>query len=507
MSSDGTTSRGGTTSESTASSTAATSEDSTGPEATSSDSTQGSTTDGSQDGIVLGELKAFPTAHGYGAFAAGGRGGQIIEVSNYEELRDAIDAEGPRIVVFPRSGYIENTAAFLATDFGQLTILGQTAPDPGITMRGLGLTVSHSEVVLRNFAVRPGTTADESGLDCVRIRTEGESIDNVIFDHLSVSWSDDENMSVGATGGVEGTDTVTNVTVQHTLSAEPTGSPYHFLVGRRVQGLSMIRNLYAHGPNRIPENTYGGEERYEFSNNLVFDYSRATTVATVSFVDVIGNGFKEGTVPPAREFNITFGINGIENPDALLEDSRLFGEDNVQIGDGESDMYNRRWVAQAGAQRALEDASYAAFPAAQLEARLLEDVGQGREDAVDARILDDYASGSGVRNLSDESEVGGFPDLAENTHPGDYDANDNYVADAFEAEHAIEDATEKPEFFTIGELTFDNRGYTGGSYVGPDGHTVNAYQGGTLDSGRLYTWREIFWATLAGDFEPEKWID
>lgn len=56
--------------------------------------------------IVLGELKAFPTAHGYGAFAAGGRGGRIIEVSSYGDLRDAINAEGARIMVFSRSGYM-----------------------------------------------------------------------------------------------------------------------------------------------------------------------------------------------------------------------------------------------------------------------------------------------------------------------------------------------------------------------------------------------------------------
>lgn len=460
---------------------------------------------GVDSAIVLGELKAFPTAHGYGAYSAGGRGGRVIEVSSYEELRDALYAEGPRIVVFPRSGLFESTASFLTVREPELTILGQTAPAPGITLKGIGLTVSRSEVVLRGFAIRPGSSADESGLDCVRVRTSDEHISNVIFDHLSVSWSDDENMSVGAADGADGSLTVSDVTVQHCLSAEPTGSPYHFLVGRRVDGLSLVRNLYVHGPNRIPENTYGRGERYEFSNNLIFDYNRATTVTTVSHVDVIGNGFKEGAIAPDRLFNVTFSVNSIENPGASLEDAEIFGTDNVQIGDGESTMYNERWLTHARAERALDDSIYTPFPAAELEARLLDDVGQGRGDAVDQRLLDDYRAGTGQRNISDESQVGGFPAIPTNTHPEGHDANGNHVADAFEAEHGITDVDDKPELFTIGELTFDNRAYAGGSYVGAGGHTVNEYQGGTLAGGRLYTWREIYWADLAGDFDPAKW--
>ena len=124
---------------------------------------------------------------------------------------------------------------------------------------------------------------------------------------------------------------------------------------------------------------------------------------------------------------------------------------------------------------------------------------------MDQRLLDDYRAGTGNRNISDESQVGGFPAIPTNTHPEGYDEDGDHVADAFEEEHGIVDVNDKPERFTIGELTFDNRVYTGGSYVGDDGHTVNEYQGGTLTDGRLYTWREIYWADLAGDFDPAKW--
>ncbi|NPV46521.1 MAG: pectate lyase, partial [Armatimonadetes bacterium] len=56
-------------------------------------------------------VKAFPTAEGFGAEAVGGRGGRVIEVTNLDDsgpgsLRAAMEAEGPRIVVFRVSGTI-----------------------------------------------------------------------------------------------------------------------------------------------------------------------------------------------------------------------------------------------------------------------------------------------------------------------------------------------------------------------------------------------------------------
>ena len=50
-------------------------------------------------------IPAFPGAEGYGSVATGGRGGQVIAVTNLDasgpgSLRAAVEAKGPRIVVF-----------------------------------------------------------------------------------------------------------------------------------------------------------------------------------------------------------------------------------------------------------------------------------------------------------------------------------------------------------------------------------------------------------------------
>ena len=92
----------------------------------------------------LTELKAFPTAEGYGRFAEGGRGGRVIEVTHLRDsgpgsLRHAVEATGPRTVVFRTSGVIELESKLLVTGTlgnGYLTIAGQTAPGKGILVRG-----------------------------------------------------------------------------------------------------------------------------------------------------------------------------------------------------------------------------------------------------------------------------------------------------------------------------------------------------------------------------------
>lgn len=88
---------------------------------------------------AISDVKAFPEAEGYGADAVGGRGGRILFVTNLNDsgsgsFREALEADGPRTVVFRVAGVI-TLSSMINVTHPYLTIAGQTAPLPGITLR------------------------------------------------------------------------------------------------------------------------------------------------------------------------------------------------------------------------------------------------------------------------------------------------------------------------------------------------------------------------------------
>ena len=100
-------------------------------------------------------------ARGWAVGTVGGRGGRIIKVSNLNasgpgSYRAAIEAEGPRIVVFEVGGTIDMGGQQLKIANPYLTIAGQTAPSPGITVIKAETVIATHDVVIQHLRFRPG---------------------------------------------------------------------------------------------------------------------------------------------------------------------------------------------------------------------------------------------------------------------------------------------------------------------------------------------------------------
>lgn len=259
---------------------------------------------GVADALGADRPLAFPTAEGYGRFAQGGRGGRVLAVTNLADsgpgtLRVAVEAEGPRTVVFNVSGLITlESKLIIGKTNSNLTIAGQTAPGKGICLRKFNLgMMGASNVIIRYLRVRPGNLAGVT-LDGMGMA----SSDNCIIDHCSISWSQDEAFSSRG---------ARNITLQRTLVSEalneaghkkyPPGTQHGYAASIGGDIGSFHHNLLAHCAGRNwslagglskPDNHYAG--RLDIRNNVVFNWKNRATDGGAHEVNFVNNYYKPG---------------------------------------------------------------------------------------------------------------------------------------------------------------------------------------------------------------------
>ena len=136
---------------------------------------------------------AFPGAEGHGRFTTGARASSSPTVyhvttlsdSGTGSLRDAVSKAG-RLIVFDVAGVIALNSDLSFKD--NITILGQTAPYPGITLRYYTVSPGANNII-RFIRFRRGQEKNiNDGADACWQRQKS----NIILDHCSFSWSIDE---------------------------------------------------------------------------------------------------------------------------------------------------------------------------------------------------------------------------------------------------------------------------------------------------------------------------
>lgn len=398
-------------------------------------------------------LPAFPGAEGFGAAAVGGRGGRVIEVTNLNNsgpgsLREAMEASGPRIVIFRVAGIIFLKDEIHVRD-PYLTVAGQTAPGGGILLRGNDTTLIRidkgvHDIVIRYLRLRNGSgIANGFGHDNISINGGY----NIIIDHVSMSWSTDENASIWRKAG---DNPVYNVTIQDSILAEGIkGHSNGLIIGgetdfsnfsqpieawKDIQNISIHHNLLAHNGTRNPRVT---SQKTQIINNIMYNWKdRIGETSRGAVLDYINNYAKAGPVSDLNNLFLHENYNPY-NLDEPYADPSIYTEGNI-VEPVQTDPNANNWDLWKlnftydplpESYRRSTPLQQAPIPvnvqsAAEAYESVLADVGANARldcsgdwipnaDSVDLRILNDVRQGLGAdKPVYSPYRAGGYPEIA-----------------------------------------------------------------------------------------------
>lgn len=394
--------------------------------------------------LLLASMLALAAPHSAFAQAkdptSGGDGGRIIRVTTLAKdgpgsLKAAIEAKGKRTVVFEVGGVIDLGRSVLEIDEPYLTIAGQTAPSPGITIVRGGIDLKGHDVKISHLRVMTGADGQPHLSNWEADAFSTVAAHNVVIEHCSFLWAIDENMSASGPR-FTGKDvkewragTSHDVLFRENLAAEGLANASHpkgehskgSLVHDNTTGIVFYRNVWAHNMERSP--LVKGGAQVLMINNMIYDPGhRAVHYNLMNLewaghpyvtgeITAVGNVMRAGnSTVPGLPF-LTLGGDG---------DLAWFSKDNINVDrwGNPAPMLGRYGVTKAKVIEAPQPLAsldgYRITPAATLETDLLSTVGARPWDRApdDIRVLFFVAEGRG-EIIDDEKLVGGYPHPAE----------------------------------------------------------------------------------------------
>jgi hypothetical protein len=257
---------------------------------------------------VLPPAPAVTGAIGYGSATVGGAGGRTIAVTTLADsgtgsLRAALEADGPRVIVFSVGGTIWLRDS-LKIDSPYVTIAGETAPSPVVVRGGGTLIVTH-DVVVRHLRFRPGdAVANPAEVDALTINGMSGAVYNVVVDHTSMIWGPD-------IGGLAVLGDVRNVTVSNSIMGEglylsrhpeataSEGGHSHAANLTQLDGgsawprrITMVGNLFTTADSRVPR--LQGAECVDMVNNVIYNWGTRSAHGNPRSLNLVNNYYRFG---------------------------------------------------------------------------------------------------------------------------------------------------------------------------------------------------------------------
>ena len=305
-----------------------------------------------------GKARAFPGAEGGGMYTSGGRGGAVYHVTSLADdgsegtLRYAINQKGPRTVVFDVAGTIA-LQSVLKIQNGDITIAGQTAPGDGICLKNYTFRIHASNVIVRFIRCRMGDETKTED-DAIQVMDKyGDSFENIIIDHCSVSWSTDECTSFYG---------MKDFTFQWNIVSESLRNSVHDKGAHGYGGIwggtnaTYHHNLLAHHDSRNPriDHDYVSHQKGPVSifNNVVYNWSGNTCYGGESSANngsdhrkynFFNNYYKPGPATPSNHIWFLQPTTSCSNCGGTIIPGHFFMEGNYMYG--KSDLTADNWKA------------------------------------------------------------------------------------------------------------------------------------------------------------------
>jgi hypothetical protein len=373
--------------------------------------------------LTANGASVFPGAVGFGTETQAGRGGRIVTVTSLDStglgsLRAALETHGPRIIVFEVAGVIDLQRNNLVIAEPFVTVAGQTASSPGITIIRGGIVMKTHDILLQHIRVRPGDAGQpkKSGWE-PEVTTSGAQCYNIVVDHCSMSWAVDENLSASGPR-LEGPQATThNVTFSNNIIAEGLYDSSHSkgihsmgsLIHDHCTNIAVFRNLYASNNDRNPY--FKAHTTGVIVNNVIYNPGKAAIKLNWVPDEWVGAKIRPANARVSIVGNVMYaGPNTVAGlalvapkGDAYLEDNLAFDRDGkpALLTGGEINILKDRPSWPTGLK---------VLPASETAEWVIHHAGARPKDRdeVDLRIVREFQQ-KGGHFIDSQDQVGGYP--------------------------------------------------------------------------------------------------